>query len=244
MPEVAIVAALEREVRAAVNSWRVRAREYNGHRFKFFEKDDRAVLVCGGIGSGPARRACEAAIALYHPKLIVSLGFAGALVPELHIAQPFAPVRVIDGGDGRVFQSAAVGSGTLLSFGAIASAEQKRKLAAAFSAQAVDMEAAAVALGAEARQLPFMAYKAISDPSGFEFPDLEKFIDAAGQFRTVRFAMSTIVRPWIWARVLRLAINSRRACATLCRWLDQFNDTARTAEFMLPACQSVGSSRK
>jgi adenosylhomocysteine nucleosidase len=222
MPEVAIVAAVEREVGAAVRDWRVHIREHEGRNFKFFEKGDQAVLVCGGIGPQAARRACEAAIALYRPKTVVSLGFAGALNPSLHIGQPFAPNRVIDAQDGRVFELES-GDAKLVTFATVASSDQKKKLALAYGAQAVDMEAASVARGAEARGVRFRAYKAISDPVHFQMPALERFIGANGQFHTVRFALFSLLRPWSWLSVLKLARHSWDASATLCQWLDQFN---------------------
>src|ERR1700758_135461 len=40
MSRVAIVAALEREVRPLVKHWRVSEKEYGGRRFRFFEKDE------------------------------------------------------------------------------------------------------------------------------------------------------------------------------------------------------------
>src|SRR5579864_5473839 len=56
---VAIVAALEREVRPLVKGWRVREQEFDGRHFRFFERDN-FVLVAGGIGAEAARRAAEA----------------------------------------------------------------------------------------------------------------------------------------------------------------------------------------
>jgi hypothetical protein len=66
--KIAMVAALEREVRPLVKGWRRVEREYLDRRFKFFESG-QAVLVCGGIGAETARRATEAVIALYRPEL-------------------------------------------------------------------------------------------------------------------------------------------------------------------------------
>src|SRR6476660_7296010 len=82
MPEVAIVAALEREVRPLVREWKVAEREHAGRKFRFFESD-RAVVVCGGVGPEAARRATEAAISLYRPARVISAGFAGALIEGL-----------------------------------------------------------------------------------------------------------------------------------------------------------------
>src|ERR1700739_3945236 len=78
MSRIAMVAALEREVHPLVKQWRVSDKEHDGKRFRFFEKDD-VVLVCGGIGAQAARRAAEAVITLFAPKVVYSVGFAGAL---------------------------------------------------------------------------------------------------------------------------------------------------------------------
>src|SRR4249920_2585172 len=97
--KVAMVAALEREVRPLVKGWRGIEREHEGRRFKFFE-NGQTVLVCGGIGAEAARRATEATIALYRPGLVQSVGFAGALDPALKVGGIFSPSRVIDTRDG------------------------------------------------------------------------------------------------------------------------------------------------
>jgi nucleoside phosphorylase len=67
--KIAIVAALEREVRPLLKRWHSVEREYEGRQFKFFESGE-SVLVCGGIGAEAARRATEAVIALYRPGLV------------------------------------------------------------------------------------------------------------------------------------------------------------------------------
>src|SRR5262252_9532224 len=98
MPSIAIVAALEREVRPLVKKWRVQNREHDGRRLRFFLIGE-TVLVCGGIGATAARRATEAVIALFHPKLVYSAGFAGALDPGLKVADILRFAQVISAGD-------------------------------------------------------------------------------------------------------------------------------------------------
>ena len=216
-----MVAALEREVRPLVKRWRVSEREHAGRRCRFFtegEKADEAVLVCGGIGAGSARRAAEAAIAIYTPTVIYSIGFAGGLVSELKVGDVVQPARVIDAGDGSRVDLAG-GEGVLVSFGAVASPAQKAKLKESFGAQLVDMEAAAVARAAQARGVEFKAVKAISDEFDFALPALEQFIDAEGQLQQGRLAAYAALRPWLWPKLRRLAINSNRASRALSDWL-------------------------
>ena len=134
MSKVAIVVALEREVRPVVKKWRVCAKEVGGRRFRFFEKDE-IVLVCGGIGAEAARRAAEAVIAIYAPSVIYSAGFAGALDPALKVGDVVQPRRVVNAGDGSSVNLDR-GEGVLVSFGSIASPAQKARLRDSFGAQA------------------------------------------------------------------------------------------------------------
>src|ERR1700756_5507961 len=185
MFRVGIVAALEREVRPLVKPWSVSEREVDGRQVRFFEKDN-VVLVCGGIGAEAARRAAEAVIAIYAPTIIYSVGFAGAREPTLKIGEVMRPRRVVNAGDGSSVNRDR-GEGILVSFGSVASPEQKAKLRVSFGAQAVDMEAAAVGRAAEARGAGFAVIKVISDEFDFGFPSLERFVDSHGQFLEGRF---------------------------------------------------------
>lgn len=224
MPSIAIVAALEREVRPLVKKWKVHDREHDGRRFRFFQNDE-TVLVCGGVGSIAARRATEAIIALFQPKVVYSAGFAGALDPGLKVANVLRPGRVINAGDASS-TNVEGGAGVLVSFGSVASPEQKAKLRDSFGAQTVDMEAASVARAAEARGVAFGVVKAISDEIDFEFPAMERFVDSEGRFSEVRFGLFAAMRPWLWARVIRLARNSSRASQALCAYLCELTNVS------------------
>jgi adenosylhomocysteine nucleosidase len=219
MPEVAIVAALEREIRPLVRHWRAWEHEYSGRRFRFFESDNR-VAVCGGIGPQAARRATEAIISLYRPSLVQSVGFAGALDDTLRVGHVFEPRQVIDASDGSRSDTGS-GSGILVSFSSVAGQEQKARLATAYQAQAVDMEAGAVAKGAEAHGLRFGAIKVISDEAGFRIPPMERFVGDDGNFQSGSFALYAALRPWLWRPVFRLARNSVKASHQLCAYLNR-----------------------
>jgi adenosylhomocysteine nucleosidase len=217
-PKLAIVAALEREVWPLVKDWKVSEQEYEGKRFKFFE-NEATVLVCGGIRAQAARRATEAVIALYKPSKIESVGFAGALDHFWKVGAIMTPAQVIDAQDGSRTTLGLPGEGVLVSVATVAGIEQKKQLAKSYGAQAVDMEAAAVAKGAEARRVAFSAVKVISDEVDFELPSMERFISIDGQFRTGKFAAFVALRPWLWMRVIRLWKNSSLAAKALCKFL-------------------------
>jgi adenosylhomocysteine nucleosidase len=219
--KVAIVAALEREVRPLIKHWRATERDYDGRNYKFFE-NGRAVLVCSGIGPEAARRAAEAIINLYAPILVQSAGFAGALDSTLKAGTVLTPICVIDAKDGSRIE-AGVGHWVVVSVDRTASIEQKAKLAKAYWAHAVDMEAAAVARAAQAHDITFVGLKAISDEASFEMPSIDRFIASDGAFRTAAFTAFVAFRPWLWLRVFQLARNSAKAANALCEWLDEYN---------------------
>jgi len=227
-----MVAALEREVRPLVKDWGIVKREHGGRRFTFFERDS-AVVVCGGIGADAARRATEASFYFYHPALILSVGFAGALDPTLKVGNIFLPRFVVDVNDGRRVETSS-GTGTLLTISGIAGANQKAKYLKDYGAAALDMEAAAVARAAQSHSIPFSAVKAISDEHNFDFPPMERFVSPCGQFHTSAFVAFVAVRPWLWVRTVRLAGNSAKASRALCDWLNQYDHDAEKLQNSAP----------
>jgi len=215
--KIAIVAALEREIWPLAKDWPTVHKEHEGRCFKFFEKPP-VVLVCGGIGAEAARRTAEAIISLYQPKLVISAGFAGGLTPTLSAGQLLMPQHVVDAGDGSRTDS-GTGEGILVSFESVADAQQKAKLANAFGAHAVDMEAAAVARSAEARGVKFLACKVISDTHDSNLPPIMRFVDTHGKFSPLKFVGHIVIRPWLWGGVVRLARDSTMAANVLCEAL-------------------------
>ncbi|HEX6881388.1 MAG TPA: hypothetical protein VF135_13545, partial [Terriglobales bacterium] len=133
----------------------------------------------------------------------------GALMVPTKVLRPDSDLAVtIEGG-----------AGTLLSIDSVASPAVKQELAGKYQADAVDMEAAAVAAVAREKGVRFVAIKAISDDVDFEMPPLNAFIGPNGEFRTARFALHTVVRPGTWPVVRRLQQNTNRAVQSLCEGL-------------------------
>ena len=210
--KIAIVAAMEREVWPLIKDWPTATKQLDGRSFKFFEKSP-GVLVCGGIGSEAARRAAEAVINLYSPALIISAGFAGGLDPKLEAGQMLTPRHVVDASDGSRTDS-GTGEGVLISFESVADVEQKAKLANAYGAHAVDMEAAAVARSADAHGIKFLACKVISDTHDSRLPPIIRFVKN-GQFNSGGFIAHVAIRPWLWLGVIKLARSSALASKVL-----------------------------
>jgi adenosylhomocysteine nucleosidase len=240
--KVAIVAALEREVQPLVRDWKsYRLPAADGlHRLRFFESEG-AVVVCGGIGREAATEATRAVLERYRPHVVVSAGFAGAVVPELRVASILDPVKVIAAATGTAFETGGAGSGVLVTVAAVAGPEEKRRLAERFSAQAVDMEAAAVARAAQAGGVGFRALKAISDELDFPLLPTEGFLSASGEFKTRRFAVYLALRPRLWAPARSFGRNCSLASEALAKALAGFLREAEQGSVPAPAKETANA---
>jgi hypothetical protein len=123
------------------------------------------------------------------------------------------PRHVIDAMDGSRVDSGA-GEGVLITYESVADVTQKAKLASAYGAHAVDMEAASVARSAEAHGIKFLACKVISDTQDSPLPPVMQFVKN-GQFSTGGFIAHVAIRPWLWPSVIKLARNSAVASKVL-----------------------------
>jgi adenosylhomocysteine nucleosidase len=227
---------MEREVRPLIRSWKfsasVRTLEHGGRRYRLFENGETTV-ICGGIGAEAARRATEAVIQEVNPVRVISVGFAGALDSSLQVGDVLEPCTVINAADG-VRTEIGSGAGILVSSTSVAGKEQKIRLNKAYGASAVDMEAAAVAQGAQARGVEFGALKAISDAADFSLPAMDRFVAEDGRFRSVAFACHVVLRPWLWATAVALARNSSKASDALCSALASYLQRASLKSRPLP----------
>jgi nucleoside phosphorylase len=220
--KVLIIAALPRELAPLVRGWKHKQFTSQNRTVTLWQSD-HAVAACAGIGSISARIATDAAYkAANGPSggvsLIISAGLAGALTPDLRVADIVQPALVTDGVDGLSIGTAH-GFGTLITSGAIAAANDKRSFGRS-GALAVDMEAFAVADVARVYGIPFIAIKSISDELDFKLPPLGRFISAEGQFRTGQFILWTLMRPWCWQTVIQLGRNSAAAVQSLSQALE------------------------
>ncbi len=219
---IALVSAIKEEIAPLVRGWKAREIRHDGRSYLFFESDDgkdsgagRVVAVCSGIGAEQGRRATEAVIQEARPAMLISVGFAGALDSSLKVADIVEPRVVVNGADGSRTDTGR-GNGVVVSATAVAGPEQKRRLAGAYGAIAVDMEGASVAIGAQAHGIDFAALKSISDELDFAMPPINEFVSTDGKFRHARFAVHVAVRPWLWRQTIALARNSSRASHALC----------------------------
>ena len=218
-PRIAILAALPREVAPLVRGWSapvVSRRE--GTRLW---ENDRAIVVCAGMGRDRVTRAFELAESRGPLRSVISVGYAGALHEGLKLDSVYWPSTVIDGGTGERF-ACEDGEGILVTADHVVGRDEKSKLAAQWNADLVDMEAATVARLAKMQGLPFRTVRAVSDPVDENLPDLSRFTDVRGGFRSASFAMYVALHPWLIPTTVRLGRQSARASHAIAAALLQF----------------------
>ena len=215
---VAIIAALPREIRRLTRNWK-QGEKVSRPGLSLYTSDN-AIVVCGGIGGAQAELAALTALNCGPVHRLVSVGWAGGLRPAMKSGTVDRPRRVVDAASGESYETGEAGA-VLVTAPAVANIQEKSRLAQEFSADLVDMEAAAVARVAQSRGIAFLAIKAVSDEHDFELPGMERFVDGEGRFREAAFAAHVALRPWLWKNVIRMACGSAEAAHNLCRELEE-----------------------
>jgi len=211
MTRVAIIAAMAGELKPLVRGW---THERRGNvdlwRWKFDEGE--WVAACGGAGVNAATLAFAEVEKDGAVDLVISTGWAGALSPELKTGNVYSVSGVIDARTGERFRVAIWnGERWLVTSPIVADEAEKQRLASAYKAELVDMEAASIARLAQMRDIPFYCFKGVSDGFTDKLPDFNRFIRTNGQFDLTAMVLFSILRPWHWPALMRMGENSKRA---------------------------------
>jgi adenosylhomocysteine nucleosidase len=211
MTRLAIIAALPGEVKPLVRGWPHSTR--NGtHFWAQRTEEEEWIVACAGAGQAAATRAFAGIEDGGPIDLVLSVGWAGALTPDLAPGTAHNVAGVFDARTGERFKcDAGAGKQWLVTSPTVANEEEKRRLAVAYRAGLVDMEAAAIARLALMRSIPFYCIKGISDGFTDRLPDFNRFLSSDGQFALARFVLFAVLRPWYWPSLIRMGENSRRA---------------------------------
>jgi adenosylhomocysteine nucleosidase len=224
MTRIAIIAAMPGELKPLTRGWRHQRR--NGvdlWRWRFDQGE--WIAACAGAGVVAATRAFAEVEKLGPVTTVISTGWAGALREELAPGQAFRVSGVIDARTGERFVTAGPSNDCwLVTNPCVADAAEKRRLAAAYSAAMVDMEAAGVARLAQMRGIPFYCIKGISDGYSDQLPEFNRFISPGGQFKLAPFVLFALLRPWYWHALIRMGENSREAARNIAQSLLDFLD--------------------
>jgi adenosylhomocysteine nucleosidase len=185
---------------------------------------DRTILVADGAGMQRAGAAADVARRHVRPDVVVSVGFCGAIDPDLALNDMFVASGVIDRENKKRYPAAQTpvskspsAAGDILSVDRVANTAAEKRELRATGARAVEMEAAAVASRAEIWNVPFYCIRSVSDTAGESFEiDFNLMRDGQGRFSRGRIALSALARPWSRIPALvRLDGNCRGASKSL-----------------------------
>jgi adenosylhomocysteine nucleosidase len=215
MTRVAIIAAMPGELKPLVRGWPHSTR--NGVRFwAQRNQEEEWIAACAGAGLDAATRAFAAIEDGGPIDLVLSIGWAGSLTSECRPGSAYNIAGVVDVRTGeRLLCDAGAGERWLATSPRVADEVEKRRLASAYKASLVDMEAAAVARLAVMRKIPFYCVKGVSDGFEEKLPDLNRFLSADGHFHTFQFVLYALVRPGYWPALVRMGENSKKASQSI-----------------------------
>jgi adenosylhomocysteine nucleosidase len=185
-----------------------------------------------GMGPKHAGRALEA-IDFRAYQMVISSGFAGAVVPGLEIEQIVVASKVRQSKTNNLLSSdaalvdAATSAGAtlighLVSFDRIAT-NTTEKYALTPYGDAVDMESFSVLAAAQACDVPAIAIRIISDRHDQALPvDLGAAVDERGQVSIGRVLKMAAGNPGQIAALMRLGRESKAAADVLARFLNAY----------------------
>jgi adenosylhomocysteine nucleosidase len=192
---ILLLAALPREVRPFLR--RCHARRRRGlpwPAWEFALGALRGLLAVAGMGQNAVREAASRLVAQFRPHLVVSVGFGGALSPELHhgdlvlgeffgrydpvtqVVDPVTPAPALPRPLPELLLTlTAAGlpacTGSLVTTPWIIPKGRQGGALLGLARPVLDLESAALAELAAAAGLPFLGLRAITDAAGEEIPD-------------------------------------------------------------------------
>lgn len=225
--KAALLAALSQEVQPFLR--RIRASQLPGEDlpvWEFTTKRGKGVAVLTGMGEDAARRAAAWVLERYQPQVVISLGFGGAVTPELppramvlgesfwlyepeaqalqELAVPPFPVWFEDLVERLQAAGLPVFRGSLVTTRGIIHKASHRVSLKHLAHPVLDLETGATAGVAFARNLPFLAFRVITDAAGEEIPNFLKNLAQEGQSPTVGATLA-----WLAANPRRLPLLFR-----------------------------------
>lgn len=219
-----LVAAEPREFRGVLERAREKRRLGLGAQWARSAKlgGHEVLLVTNGAGRRRAALAVEAAVSAgFEPEAIASVGFCGALAPELEVADVVVADQVTGGAE--TYQSVLVSGGgrfergNLITVDRVAQTTEEKRVLYATGAKVVDMEAAGVAQQAKSMSVPFVGIKAVTDLAGETLHnDFQRVLRPDGHFDTIGILVSALRKPLTRIpEVVRLGWRCARAARAL-----------------------------
>jgi len=175
------------------------------------------ILAANGPGPKLAARAAEVIREHHDLEGLVSIGFCGALNPELNTCDIFVANELHDVAQALSVPRCERQPGKLLSIDrVVTSAEEKRTLFGQTHAGAVEMEAVALAAKAQHWHIPCYAVKVVTDTASETFPlDFNRLRDPEGRFSRSKILAAALRRPAAFPALLNLNRRCNQASQAL-----------------------------
>jgi adenosylhomocysteine nucleosidase len=242
--KAALLAALSQEVQPFLR--RVRARQLPGEDlpvWEFTTKRGKGVAALTGMGEDAARRAAAWVLERYQPQVVISLGFGGAVTPELppgamvlgesfwryepeaqalqELAVPPFPVWFEDLVERLQAAGLPVFRGSLVTTRGIIHKANHQIPLQHLAHPVLDLETSATAGAAHVRNLPFLTLRVITDAAAEEIPDFLKSFAQEGKRPTVGAALAWLAaNPRSFLLLFRLWRRSHLAALRLAQALE------------------------
>ncbi len=214
---IALFGAVRMELSSITKEMKViRGTYYRGWRLlegKFGCKN--VLLMQTGMGKDRAKESAEYVLEQYHPTIVISLGFCGALVAGLevgdlvvyrglsndnhpdsnriHLSHPDLIATANGIMDEKLIHLLIVDS---LSVNRLVSdPEEKERLGLIHRAQVVDMESYWIANIAARRKIPFLAVRVISDSMSERLPPFDHFLGRGGEMLWGKALQHFVLKP-------------------------------------------------
>jgi adenosylhomocysteine nucleosidase len=178
-------------------------------------RNDSVRVVVSGMGPRNAERVVRAATIAHKPAAVLTCGFAGALDPQLTIAD-----IVFQTTDAHLAALAQEAGGRAVKIhcatGVAVSARDKAQLRQETGADAVEMESGVIHKLCESAGIPCATVRAISDIAAEDLPlDFNALMTADDKLSSPRLALCIAKRPQKIPALMRLGKNSALAARKL-----------------------------
>ncbi len=175
-------------------------------------------LVANGPGPNLAGKAVD--VAKEHESMdgLISTGFCGGLTPSLGACDIFVATEVVGVATALVPASPqSFKTGKLLSVDRVVSTAEEKAELAKYGADAVEMEAGAVAARARAHHVPFYAVRVVTDTFEESFPlDFNAMRSSDGRFSRAKILAAAFGKPGtVFPELMKLNKRTKRASQAL-----------------------------
>ena len=233
METIGIIAAMPQESGALlrlIKAWeRSALGPFRCQHFQLNARDCR--LVTSGMGLQRAAQAARALLDTFHPQLLVSVGVAGAVYPDLAIGDVIAARNTCLLDKGALGQVMPLAQLSMAAWQAAEKVLQPRR-ASLFSGIAVsthaaqltqdqpghltnpilEMETVGIAEVAAQRGIPLLSLRAISDGPRAPIPfDLEAMMDEQYNLQTGKLLRTILGHPKMLPQLMRMSCNTNLA---------------------------------